>query len=192
MKIKILITLLYLTSINAALVEDFHKLQLKIEVINGLFIQSQAILRCKDLSNVKLFYSEGDFYAIWNKRVFKIERSSLDKTLRGIPKEYLLQIFSEGGYLKLNRSSDGTYNLDLDFRILGGGTGGATVGFYAGKFATHFVAHGTILVVSSLTGPAAPATAASLEATFLPWIEATSNTIGIGCGILGGIFTGPA
>ncbi|KKR97319.1 MAG: hypothetical protein UU47_C0001G0092 [candidate division TM6 bacterium GW2011_GWE2_41_16] len=99
--------------------------------------------------------------------------------------------FLKNGYIFVNQLSDGQFVLRGHCRGLGGGVGGATAGCLIGKFAVHFVGHGLIFIASSMTGPAAPATAAALEATFLPFIEAASNVAAIAVGIAGGVATGP-
>ena len=87
--------------------------------------------------------------------------------------------------------NNGEFNLKSHGRLRGGGAGGATVGFYAGKFLVHFVGHGAMLVAAACTGPAAPATLAALEATFAVPLEAASNIGGLAGGVVGGVATGP-
>ncbi len=79
----------------------------------------------------------------------------------------------------------------MGVRDLGGGVWGWMAGAYAGKFITHFVCHGAIFIIGGCTGPAAPATIAALELTFLPTIEAASTVVALTCGIVGGVATGP-
>ena len=95
------------------------------------------------------------------------------------------------GYLVAKRLSNGEYKLNAHVNGDGGGLFGADVGFFAGKLAVHFIAHSAILIAGACTGPAAPATIASLELTFMPFIESTSNVVGIGSAIVVGTATGP-
>lgn len=120
----------------------------------------------------------------------QIQNCFLDKELRGISSEKL-EKFLDVGYVSLSQMSDGQYSLQAHVRGNGGGPGGATAGFYLGKFLTHFVGHGTIFIVACCTGPAFPVTLASLEATFAVPIEAASNVVALGTGIAGAVVTGP-
>ena len=72
-----------------------------------------------------------------------------------------------------------------------GGVGGASAGFYFGKFLTLFVGHGAIQVVAIASGPLYLPTLAALEGTLLPHIEVASNVVGLGTGIIVGTTTGP-
>jgi hypothetical protein len=71
------------------------------------------------------------------------------------------------------------------------GVTGALAGFWMGKFLTHLIAHTVILVIASLTGPAAPAVLTALEATLVVPLETASNIIGLSTGIVGSVATGP-
>jgi hypothetical protein len=123
-------------------------------------------------------------------KIRKINSYDVDPVLRKMNDEQLVKALV-GAKIRVSQFSNKDYKLELAGGLKGGGVGGATLGFYAGKFLVHFIGHGTILVVSALTGPAAPATAAALEATFLPAIEAASNVGGIAGGIIGGTASGP-
>ena len=72
-----------------------------------------------------------------------------------------------------------------------GGVGGASAGFYFGKILTHIIGHGAIQVVAICTGPGYWLTMTSLEAVYAPQIEAASNVVGLGTGVIGGAATGP-
>lgn len=130
------------------------------------------------------------FYQDQEGTVYHVHRVFVDKILRDIPAEHLETVM-EHLAIRPVKMDNGDYALHAHGRLRGGGAGGATAGVYIGKFAVHFVAHGTILLISACTGPAAPATAASLELTFLPAIEAASNVGAIAGGIIGGVATGP-
>lgn len=77
----------------------------------------------------------------------------------------------------------------------GGGIGGATAGVFIGKFVTHFVAQVGIGVatagVAIVCPPAAVPFFYAAEATIAPAVEVASNTVAIGCGVIGGVATGP-
>ena len=155
-------------------------------------IDPRAFFVPERLGNVSLYHDDSGFSIESSLGIFSIQPWFVDKLLRGITKEKLVRLLAAGAYLAVAKIGDGDeYSLKLKGRLNGGGPGGATAGFYIGKFLTHFVAHSAILVAGALTGPAAPATILSLEATFGPAIEAASNGVGLGCGLLGAVATGP-
>ena len=123
-------------------------------------------------------------------KLHRIQPCFVDKLLRSIPAEKMDSAM-EHIVIRPVQMDNGEYSLHAHVRGLGGGYWGGVAGCYVGKFAVHFIAHGTIAVISLCTGPAALVTAASLEATFLPLIEATSITVAIGVGIAGAVATGP-
>lgn len=113
-----------------------------------------------------------------------------DAFLRTIPSEKMPEVIEHIAFSPV-KMDNGEYALHAHVRGLGGGPWGAYIGGIVGKFTVSFVCHGTILVVSSFTGPAAPATALALEATFGGVIEGAS-TIGCLAGCLtGAVATGP-
>lgn len=80
--------------------------------------------------------------------------------------------------------------------VSGSGAGGATAGFWTGKFLTHLVAQAGIAlvtgVVSIVATPAVGATVGlALEHTIAPVVEVTSNVVALGLGITGAVATGP-
>ena len=79
--------------------------------------------------------------------------------------------------------------------LIHNGVGGALTGFWTAKFLTHLVGHGIIAGVTAgvaiVCPPAAYTVGVSLEYTFGPVIEATSNVMGLAGGIAGGTVTGP-
>lgn len=192
MKAKLLILLLYVVGLNASQFEFDQEKNQKFAIIDALIFTDEAVFSRRDLSNVKIFHHKENFYTIKNRQIKKVERYNLDKELRGISDSDIIELLTNGGYLILTQSSDDSYNLALSFRLQGGGPAGAAAGVYFGKFITHFVAHSAILVAGAMTGPAAPATITALEATFFTTIEGTSHVVALGCGIIGGILTGPA
>lgn len=155
--------------------------------INAMDIKKEYTLMPCSMCNASLRY-DGNHFTV-NDIVVPPYRT--DKELRGISKEVLIKMLSAGSYIAIKENGDNNFNISLQGRLLGAGPGGATFGFYAGKFVTHFVGHSIILVVSVCTGPAAPATMAALEATFMPVIEATSNVVGLAAGVAGAVVTGP-
>ncbi len=155
-----------------------------------LTIKDSSIFSPKELGLVSLTHDDSGFYVMHNGVKRSVKSHNVDKDLRNRPSNKI-EKFLEHGYISVNKMSDGDFTLNSKIRGNGGGYFGAVAGCYIGKFAVHFVGHGTIAIVSMATGPAALVTAASLEATFLPWIEATSNVAAIGVGVALGTATGP-
>jgi hypothetical protein len=120
----------------------------------------------------------------------KVESYDVDPTLRKIDKSNLAAYLKQGkiGVVKL---SDGSFALRSQMQGLGGGILGGNFGFWLGKASVHFVGHGLIQVAALCSGPAYLVTLASLEATFLPEIEAASNIVGCAAGIAVATATGP-
>lgn len=158
-------------------------------------ISSMELIAAHSVSSrepVQLFSNHRDLFVQDENAAYRVENHNMNPLLHEVMTRKAMGEFTEkGGYLRVKQLSDGKYVLDANVRGLGGGLGGTTVGCYIGKFTVHFIAHGTILVIGAMTGPAAPATIASLEATFLPAIEAASNIGAIAGGIIGGVATGP-
>lgn len=143
-----------------------------------------------DSGSLDVYKTKNGFRVLKDGVKHKVNKYDVDPLLKKMD-DTQLEKFLANGYLHLKQNDAGEYSIDAKVRGLGGGAGGATAGFYVGKFTVHFLAHGTIALIALATGPAAPVTAASLEATFLPAIEAASNIGGIAGGIVGGVATGP-
>lgn len=146
-----------------------------------------------DESRIQVFHHGKDFYIKENQNpeLKCVHSYDVDPLLKKMNSEQLAQFQRAAGYIVAKRLSNGEYKLRARVNGVGGGILGAEVGFFAGKFAVHFVAHGAILIVGACTGPAAPATIAALECTFMPFIEATSNVAAIGTAIVVATATGP-
>lgn len=102
-----------------------------------------------------------------------------------------LEAMLKSGYIKVSQADNGEIMLSFMARLRGGGAGGATAGVIIGKFLTYAVCYGGIYVASLITGPASGPTALAAGKALSPLIEIASNKVAIGCGILGGILTGP-
>jgi hypothetical protein len=151
----------------------------------------QSLHMPSDLDVRSVSYHNNKWIAQTNNGSAPIQPCFVDKAIRNIPQDKLAKLLSMGAYLRLNKLSNDELALHLEGRLQGGGIFGANAGFFAGKFLTHFVGHGTIMVVGLLTGPAAPATITALECTFAPVIEGASNVVGLAGGVAGGVATGP-
>lgn len=120
-----------------------------------------------------------------------VQSAWVDKNLRNLTTLQLANYLKHGNMLDVNKADDGSFSIKEHIKAPGGGLGGATFGFYAGKFAVHFVGHGAMLIAAALTGPAAPATYLALEATFALPLEAASNVVAVGASIATAVATGP-
>lgn len=178
-------------------------------VLTGLLFLNSANTRCNPTDLIKLsrnavfvperlgaldlLHDDNGFKVEKNGEIHTIQNCFVEKEIRGISKDKLARLLVAGAYLSLNGIDDGNdYSLRLNGRLNGGGVGGATAGAIAGKFAVHFVGHGLIYIAALCTGPAFPVTVVSLEAALLPTIiEPLSNVAAVGCGIAGGVVTGP-
>jgi len=86
---------------------------------------------------------------------------------------------------------DGEFSLQAKGRVNGGGPIGAAIGVFLGKAAVSVVGHGSLLLISGLTGPAAPYTFFALEACLGHQIEIASMAGAVAGGIALGVATGP-
>lgn len=144
-----------------------------------------------DLKELKLLHSSNSFSVFDKGKVKKVNPCWVDKEIRTVSVERLGKLL-EHGYLSVNKMSDGEFKVQAHARGEGGGVLGATGGAIFGKFLVHFIGHGVIQIAALCTGPAYPVTVLALEAALLPIvIEPLSNVAAIGCGILGGVATGP-
>lgn len=158
---------------------------------NKKIVMQQPIVVSSKLGNVGIYYRDGQWHVINEEADHLIQNCFVPPVLRKISEEALEKFFDANCYISIEQFTNGGFHLKAHGRLLGGGVGGWLAGAYAGKFITHFVCHGAILIAGACTGPAAPATIAALEATFLPAIEAASTVVALSCGIIGGAATGP-
>jgi hypothetical protein len=173
-----------------ALVVSFGIVNASETTNSSVRIPKSAILGKSALGKARLMRDEEGFKVVRKGKSFPVDPTLVEAPLRTMNDQQLGKYLTVAK-IAVSKTSDKNFALRTHVPGNGGGLGGATAGFYIGKFLTHFVAHGTIAVVSLLTGPAALVTAASLEATFLPLIEGTSNVVALGTGIIGGVVTGP-
>ncbi|KKP35373.1 MAG: hypothetical protein UR26_C0006G0057 [candidate division TM6 bacterium GW2011_GWF2_32_72] len=149
---------------------------------------------CDNLGQVKkgIMLVQGQFYVIDEFGEHAVQNCFVDKELRNRTQQEIIEYLNSGCCIFVKKYSDGQYAIQGHVGLPGGGVGGATVGFWGGKFLVHFVGHGIIGVVSALTGPFSTATAGGLEACFFPIIESASNVVGLGAGMALAVLTGPA
>ncbi|MCL4275979.1 MAG: hypothetical protein KJZ77_19055 [Anaerolineales bacterium] len=172
-----------------------HKISLLLLLISSVSLSAMELAeysvqapRC--LGDLKVIAADDGFYVQKGDLLTRVQNHDVDQILKDARKARAMKAL-KNSYISVSQYSNGDYKLKLNGRLNGGGLIGANVGFYAGKFAVHFIGHGTIAIVSACTGPAAAVTAASLEATFLPVIEGASNIVGLAAGIGLSVATGP-
>ena len=136
-------------------------------------------------------------YKVFDKgRWAKVHNYDIDPTLRKMDAGQLLKFLAAGCKIRASRYSNGDYILRAFVPGKGGGQGGFTVGFWIGKTLVHGAFHSVVIItagaVSLVATPAVGAVVAStMESTMLPFVEATSNVIGLGCAIGLAVETGP-
>lgn len=153
-------------------------------------IRAKHLLASHDLGAVTLRHDGMSFHVRQGGALHKVESYDVDPVLRKVNKANL-GAFLKAGKIGVVKMSDGSFALHSHIQGLGGGVFGANFGFFAGKFAVHFVGQGLIQVAALCTGPAYGVTLASLEACLLPEIEAFSNVVGCATGIATAVATGP-
>ncbi len=145
---------------------------------------------CGAEENAALFYDKEGFFVREDDNDVRVHGYDTDKFFQGKSVEEMARYAMIGGF-KVSQFDNGQYAVRTQGALKGGGVGGATGGFYFGKFLTHFVCHGAIQVAALCTGPAYFATLAGLEGTFMVPIEAASNVVALGFGVAAGVATGP-
>jgi hypothetical protein len=128
--------------------------------------------------------------------VHEVNPVNMDSELRRL-KTDRLALLSSQGYVQVNRTDDGQYTLRMQNRLPGGGEKGAQYGAIIGKCATYGLAYAgnwcVYFAVKAYTGDAEAATIArdATTAATKPFVEPLSNTMGVLCGLIGAIITGP-
>lgn len=147
--------------------------------------------RALGLEEGTLKFDQEGFFVEEEDGITRVHSYDTDKVFRNRGQKDVLR-FAMQNKFKVKRFDNGEYKVEAAGGLKGGGVLGAWGGMLLGKGLVHFVGHGTILIVSACTGPAAPATFAALEAALLPTvIEPMSNVAAIGMGVAGGVATGP-
>ena len=167
MKNKLMFSLLLLSS--AFLISNIKAQESLQEQVVSAVSQRVELLTFTDksiitnLDNVKVIFCQNKFLVACDGKISVIKDHHLDQSLRNISSENIKRFLSElDGFVRVQKDESGDFHLESFMRLRGGGIFGANFGFYAGKFTVHFLGHGTMLIIAGLTGPAAPATLASL------------------------------
>lgn len=139
----------------------------------------------------RLFHDGDSFMVQHMGRTHQVANHDLDKELRGKDLAAIITM-QRHGYFDVRPSVDGTqFSIEFKPRLKGGGVVGAWLGFWAGHLLVTVPSYAAIGVISAFTGPAAPATFATLSVYAAPAILATANVVGISAGLAAGVATGP-
>lgn len=141
--------------------------------------------------NIDLLCDNQGFIVKKNNTLKRVHSYDTETILRGKDVVQIAKFAACLSKFKVSQLDNGDFKLYANCDLKGGGPFGATMGFYVGRLGVSFIGHGTILIISGLTGPAAKATFYALESTFGPSIEASANAAGIGLAIAVGTGTGP-
>lgn len=162
---------------------------------NQIDIGPTKLLVPGSLDGLKLSHSQGQFNVSHAGEHKLVHNYNVDKEIRGVDAAKLKALLNQG-YIAVNQSTNGDYKLQYNGRLQGGGIWGATIGFWAGKIATHAVVQAGILAVSGVaTLVGGPVTGgwvlSTLESSLWVPTEIASNKVAIATGIAGGVVTGP-
>lgn len=153
-------------------------------------IANKAFFVPNELGKLDFYFEDDQFIAIRGDEAQIIPSYRIDKQIRGINSEQLEE-FLHVGYISVSENEHHEISLQSHVRGLGGGLGGANAGFLIGKFLTYAIGYGVVNVVAAFSGPAFLGVVPAANLMAAPFIEGWSNSIGLGCGILGAILTGP-
>lgn len=159
-----------------------------------LVVGQQGLFVPNKLGSLEVVKTKQGFQIIKGDARHKVDT---DEMLKKLNKKQLAKFLNtRAGYIAVSQLDNGDYRLNAKVRGLGGGPGGATVGFIVGKATVQIVGHGTIGVIAGVVGVFNPiagtAVGYALEAALALPIEVASNTIGLASGIALGAATGPA
>jgi hypothetical protein len=144
---------------------------------------------------VKLYSDKKNFFVENEDAAYRVENHNVNPLLKELANRNALVKFKDAGYIRINKLEDGKYELAAKVRGEGGGPGGATAGVVVGKFLTYTIGYGLLNLVAApaaaASGPLAPGVQVGANLVAAPFIESASNVVGIGCGIIGAILTGP-
>jgi hypothetical protein len=159
-----------------------------------LFIPSDHICN-RTADAVELFYDKEGFIVQKGDKAKRVNSYDTDALFRNTTLENVGK-FSALNKFVVKELDNGDYIISPQMGLNGGGPGGASAGFFTGKFLVHLVAQTGIVIISAgaalVGGPAAGiAVGVALEKTVAPAVEVASNVVGLAGGILGGVATGP-
>ncbi len=156
----------------------------------GMQIEQHQISAPSALGVFKLLRTEDGFSVLKNNVEHEVKSHDIDPVLKKLTRDQLVTVLA-GTRIRVTQFDNEDYKLALAGGLKGGGVGGATFGFYAGKFTVLFLGHGAMQVAALATGPAYFPTLAALEGCFALQLHAASNIVGLAGGIAGAVATGP-
>lgn len=156
-----------------------------------LIIPSSQVITKNSVGKIVLLYDEEGFIVKQGDEFTRVHKYNTDKIFKKFDFKSMAKYVLLNNKIKVTQFDNGEYIVREQGGLKGGGIFGAQAGFLAGNFAFNFVAYGSIILVSTLTGPAAPATAAALSATLSPFIQTGAMTAGLAVGMAGAVATGP-
>lgn len=160
-----------------------------------LKLKEASVFSPSNLGKINIYHDNKGYHVVKGEEIFDIENHSLDPLLSTM-KHKQLKKFQKVGYIDVKEISKNEFKLSSKVRGPGGGAGGATAGFWIGRFATQTVGYGIVAIAAlpaMVGGPVAYSVAvAGLAGTCAPLIESASHAVAIGTAITVGVATGPA
>lgn len=111
---RLLLTLLLTTSLS------FAQAQMREYDTTAIDYEQSLVVSHPGIGTCDFIYEGGEFYVIHDDKTSKVQRCFVDKTLRGISSEKLMQ-FLVGGYLYINQLDNGEFTIIAKGRLNGGG-----------------------------------------------------------------------
>jgi hypothetical protein len=155
---------------------------------NAMIIEKESLSMPIAIQNVAVIHENNSFIIEDDNGAHTLQPYQMSPELRNIPTDKLAKMLTAGSYLKVNKTLDETYKVDLQQRLQGGGPILSTWGMHIGVAGTNIVGHGVLMFISSFAGPVAgPAVYQGLAVTYGPAIAATSKAVGLGLAISGAV-----
>lgn len=157
-------------------------------------IKQSSLMAPASLGSIEVFHDQDGFHVMKDDERHDVKNYFVDPLLRKANKKTLKK-FQKVGYLSVKQMSDGEFSLTANTRLLGGGVGGATAGFWIGRFVTQTIGYGIVAIVALPALAGGPfvysGVVMGLAGTCAPLIESASNVVAIGTAVIGGTITGP-
>ncbi len=157
-----------------------------------LVIHEKGFLATQKLGVLKVLRDQQGYAVLTNGGVRRVHNYDIDTTLKKMNNNQLVKFLNEGnGVIRVTKFNNGEFRLNAHVYGKGGGVAGCYIGAALGKIGVSIVGHGTIYLVSSLSGPAGPGVAIALESYFGSTIELVSIKVAVALGLTGAVLTGP-
>lgn len=175
---------------SANAMDVVEKIQKPSEQDQTVFIPMQRIAT-KDRDVRALFYNKHRGFLVANgSTAVPVKSYDTDKVLRGRTAVEMAR-FAQAGKFQLSKMETGEYAVRATGELVGGGIAGAAIASEVGFVGANLLGHGVLWGVSLLAGPAAGAVYTGLAAAYGPAILVASRAVAVGCGVAGGVATGP-